>query len=236
MSSGAVARASQVQEVRAFRENVEARREAARAAREADAPKDPADKRRLSEEARERLRAVVVDLFAEGLFHQVGMREIAKRAGVGLATIYKYFGAKEDMVVACLEPDLERLLQSLALASRCEVGAKRRTRAYLVAFVRFHLENPQLAEIVHLNTPAKLWVETEGGLMRDQRAVLAEILRHGVRETSVRSDISVDEIVDLVAGAMRQFILRVIEDGSNEADPDAEGERLFAAVWPMVSA
>ena len=52
------------------------------------------DKRKISPDALERLRTTVIELFAEGLFHQIGMREIASRAGVGLQTIYKYFGNK----------------------------------------------------------------------------------------------------------------------------------------------
>ncbi|MEO1040413.1 MAG: TetR/AcrR family transcriptional regulator [Pseudomonadota bacterium] len=236
MTTGAAARASQVQEVRAFRENVEAKRRSAQAAMADEPTMESADRRRLTDESRERLREVVIDLFAEGLFHEVGMREIAKRAGVGLATIYKYFGAKEDMVVACLEPDMERLLQALALASRCEVGTRRRARAYMIAFVRFHLENPHIADIVHVNTPARLWVETDGGWRTDQLAVYAEILRHGARDGSVRSDVDTDDLVRLTAGAMKEFVLSLLGKGVEDRDPDAEGEHLFTAVWPMVCA
>lgn len=236
MSSGAAARASQVQKVTAFRENVEAKRRSAKAAMSADASVHAADRRRLSEEARERLREVVIGLFAEGLFHEVGMREIAKRAGVGLATIYKYFGAKEDMVVACLQPDMARLLQALALASRCEVGTKRRTQAYVIAYVRFHLDNPHVADIIDINTPARLWQEAEGGWRTDQLAVLAEIVRHGARDGSVRGDVEPGELVALAAGAMKAFVLRLFEADADGRDAEVEGERLFAAIWPMICA
>ncbi len=36
--------------------------------------------------------------------------EIAAEAGVGVATVYKYFNSKQGIVMALLEPDLERML------------------------------------------------------------------------------------------------------------------------------
>ncbi len=55
------------------------------------------DRRKISADALERLRATVVELFASGLFHEVGMREIARTAQVSPKTIYKYFGDKERL-------------------------------------------------------------------------------------------------------------------------------------------
>ena len=36
--------------------------------------------------------------------------EIAARAGVGVATVYKYFNSKQGIVIALLEPDLKNML------------------------------------------------------------------------------------------------------------------------------
>lgn len=46
---------------------------------------------------RDRIMAVARDAFAEGL--DVPMRELARRAGVGPATLYRRFPAKEALVV-----------------------------------------------------------------------------------------------------------------------------------------
>ena len=65
------------------------------------------DKRTLAPEALENLRKTVIELFANGLFHEVGIREIASKAKVSPQTIYKYFGNKDELIFACIEPDLK---------------------------------------------------------------------------------------------------------------------------------
>jgi len=58
-------------------------------------------------------RAVMLDaarrLFERHGYARTTFDEIAAAAGVGVATVYKYFSSKEGIVVALLHPDLERI-------------------------------------------------------------------------------------------------------------------------------
>ena len=67
------------------------------------------DKRLIAPEAIEKLRKTVLALFADNHFHEVGIRDICKQAGVSQKTIYKYFGNKEQLLLACIEQDLQTL-------------------------------------------------------------------------------------------------------------------------------
>lgn len=51
-------------------------------------------------------------LFEKQGYDRTTFEEIAAEAGVGVATVYKYFNSKQGLVVALLEPDLQRILSS----------------------------------------------------------------------------------------------------------------------------
>ena len=51
-------------------------------------------------------------LFEKQGYERTTFEEIATAADVGVATVYKYFNSKQGLVVALLEPDLQRILSS----------------------------------------------------------------------------------------------------------------------------
>ncbi|MBS0374166.1 MAG: TetR/AcrR family transcriptional regulator [Proteobacteria bacterium] len=61
-------------------------------------------------ERRERMLEAASRLFARRGFAQTTFEEIAESAGFGVATVYKYFGSKEGIVVALLEPELAAIM------------------------------------------------------------------------------------------------------------------------------
>ncbi|MBC2716684.1 MAG: helix-turn-helix transcriptional regulator [Desulfobacteraceae bacterium] len=55
-----------------------------------------------------------MELFEEKSFHEIGMRDIAVKAGVSAASIYRYFPSRDDLFVEALFQDIntiEKLLQ-----------------------------------------------------------------------------------------------------------------------------
>ncbi|GAA3926830.1 TetR/AcrR family transcriptional regulator [Actinoplanes auranticolor] len=67
----------------------------------APGPADPAGRRRRADATRsiERLTATAREIFAER-GHDVALDEIARRAGVGNATLYRHFPTRSDLIVA----------------------------------------------------------------------------------------------------------------------------------------
>ncbi|ORA85044.1 TetR family transcriptional regulator [Mycobacterium malmoense] len=59
----------------------------------------------------------VTDLIGEAGADAVQMRDVAQRAGVALATLYKYFSSKEDLLVAALAGWQTRVVQPIAGAA-----------------------------------------------------------------------------------------------------------------------
>ena len=59
--------------------------------------------RRLSEERSDHILGAVLDLLHEVGYDQLRMQDVADRAGVGLATIYRRWPTKQDLVRASME-------------------------------------------------------------------------------------------------------------------------------------
>ena len=112
------------------------------------------DLRELAPEKREALRRVIIELFSKALFHDVGLREICARAGVTPRTVYKHFGAKDDLLLAAIAPDLESLSHAIEAAVEAEGDFEDKALFALRAYSDFYLGNIPVARIVFLNIPA----------------------------------------------------------------------------------
>ncbi|MEQ8405148.1 MAG: TetR/AcrR family transcriptional regulator [Oceanicaulis sp.] len=187
----------------------------------------------------ERVRRSAIARFSAAPFHKVGMRAIARDAGAGMATLYEVAGGKDALLQACLAPDFEARLARVAAASRREVSCRSRLRACIAELIAFELDRPEFARIIRLNTPAQLMrdADADGGLER----VFIEILRRGVREGALRTDIPADALACMVqaltdgalarwaaeAGEADRFIAEVVQ---------ARTDRLFSLLWPAICA
>lgn len=191
------------------------------------------DRRRISPATGERLRKAVIELFASGLFHEVGIRDIASRAGVGLQTIYKYFGSKEELIFRCCQPELDRLSDEIErIDADAAPDAGDRLVAFVDTFVGFYCRHREIAEIVYMNVPLRTLVANPEFAQRRQLATLAKILRDGQEQGLIRRDVEPDLLVDLLAGAAGRYFVRLLTQRA-PLDPEAEPARVRALLAPL---
>jgi AcrR family transcriptional regulator len=169
-----------------------------RADRAAPSPRRPGRPR--SEQADQAILSAALDLFAESGPDALCIEQVAAKAGVGKATIYRRWPGKEDMLVDALgslgthlpEPqgrsvrvDLVALLNAI-----CKEAADPR-RSRLFALLQGEgLRYPRLM--------AK-YVET---VVRPQRDVVRSILRRGVATGELRENTDIDAATFLLNGAV----------------------------------
>jgi AcrR family transcriptional regulator len=128
-------------------------------------------------------------LVAERGLVSVTMTEVARRTGIGRATLYKYFSDVESILIAWHERQVGRHLERL-IAVRDEAGdASRRVRAVLETYALLASQTPHtdLATVLHRGEHA----------LRAQlkvRHVITDVLADGVRAGVVRDDIPVAEL------------------------------------------
>lgn len=110
-------------------------------------------------EAQKKIVEAAVSAFAEQGFHGTATREIARRAGVAEATIFKYFPSKRDLLLGVLGPALEQFVGTELARSMDPIFSAtypsfeaflRALLAERVAFVRAH---PQLVRILAQELP-----------------------------------------------------------------------------------
>lgn len=133
---------------------------------------------------RQRILDAAREVFAQrGLDAEV--REIAKRAGVGIGTVYRHFGSREGLLTALKvqsKEDLRRRLQSALETHEPATALRAIIRAGADACEQFGA----LAEAVLSGKLDKL-----GGGRGEFMELLTKLLRLGIQEGTFRSDLDV---------------------------------------------
>lgn len=170
-------------------------------------PRDPLADGRI-------LRATSELILERGL-DQMTVDDVAARAGVGKATVYRRWARKEDLAMAAMEelfshtlpvPDTGDVRGDLAAAHAMLHGflATEHGAAYL---------RTSIAESVRETRLSQLYRRVHASV----EALLAEVLRRGVRSGELRADLDVVASVHLLGGAV---VIPVITGTPEYADVD----------------
>ena len=100
-----------------------------------------------------------VDLATNGGFEAVRMRDVAAQSGCALATLYRYFPAKDDLLLAALTREARALERRMRRRAPGGQTALERVTDHFAAATRALFRKPMLArEIVRAATSdATLW-------------------------------------------------------------------------------
>lgn len=192
------------------------------------------DLRALTAEKREALRLVIIDLFSQALFHDVGLREICARAGVTPRTVYRHFGAKDDLLLAAITPDLERLSDSVEKAIEINGNFEDRGLAAIRAYTSFYLGNIPVARIVFLNIPAAYFVAAPRFVQERQLGALHNLFEEGRKAGVVRNDAPVEDQVEACAAIAMRAMHRVLMTEESAIDPETVTRRIWRMARPML--
>ncbi|MEV5752815.1 helix-turn-helix domain-containing protein [Actinoallomurus sp. NPDC052308] len=162
-------------------------------------PAVPGSDRGLRADARrnrERVLQIAQRLFAtEGL--GVSLDEIARRAGVGPGTVHRHFPTKEALYLAVATDQLERLVaEAEALAATDDPAA------LFTLLSRMMANGAENAAVKSALTAAEFDLRTAApGVAADLTRHVADLLGRAHAAGAVRDDVTVDEVMALVAGA-----------------------------------
>jgi AcrR family transcriptional regulator len=172
------------------------------------------------------------------------MEAIAARAGVGKATLYKWWPSRGAVA---LEGFMLRAADSWTLPE--DVSAQEGLRVLAVAAVRLFTRTPAGPLMRALAADAQSDPEIAQALreqwMSPRRAVAAEVLRQGMASGELRADLDVEATLDLVfapvyyrllfshepldesfaEACVAQVMTGVAAPGNNPASPHAHTER-----------
>lgn len=119
----------------------------------------------------------------------VTMSAIAQSAGIGRATLYKYFPDVESILMAWHERQIESHLAELALVRDRTEGAWQQLEAVLHAYAFLSRHGHSDAEAVRLHQGRHT-----GDARASLQAFIAELVRRGAADGAFRQDVAPDEL------------------------------------------
>jgi len=193
-------------------------------------------KERQTELTRERILAVARELIATNGLFDTQMTDVAERANVSRTTLYRYFADKLDLALAELSRVTAEMLdrERLACTISRHSGIDRITE-----FIRSSWMSPEYAAHARYlaefdayfsgnRVPPDFVAKVAAAITRTHYPFLAELLREGMTDGSVRQDIdphlTAVTMVNAIRGLQQRLLLR--SSVLVELEP-GEGDRMM---------
>ena len=157
----------------------------------------PAALRADARRNREHLIATAAEVFASG--RAISLDAIAKRAGVGNATLYRHFPTREDLVEEVYRDQIRplRLDARNLLSTRAPAEA---LHAWMVRFAQWARERRGISEaLVAMSATGRFGT---GPVCDEVQQILQTLLDAGADAGELRGDIDPVDVAGLLAGAL----------------------------------
>ncbi|MGH2451603.1 MAG: TetR/AcrR family transcriptional regulator [Candidatus Limnocylindria bacterium] len=151
-------------------------------------------------EVRDAILDTTAALVAEHGLRSVTMSQIAEEAGVGRATLYKYFSGVEAILLAWHERQITGHLEYLAAVRDEADDAFGRLEAVLEAFALISHESHG-----HRDTELAAFLHRDERVARAQeqlRAMIRDLLTEGAEAGGIREDVAPDELASYCLHAL----------------------------------
>lgn len=164
-------------------------------------------------EKRQRIRAAVRELFSRHGYETATLRQIAKRAHVGLGTLFNYAQDKRDLVFLIFNEELAAVTDEALRAAHPKADLLEQLMGVCRPHYRFFARNPALSRILLKDMTfysegkqAAEFLQIRGRLL----AGIEEIVRTAQQHRRIRSDETPKRIANsfffVFAGALRWWI------------------------------
>ena len=178
------------------------------------------------QERQELILQAAEQVFTEKGYYDISLDEIARRVGIGTATIYSHFSSKEDLMVAAI---FERALKKVALHVQEIAAQPQNAREKLTQLFQFLISDEFFLRRAQLfyslgNSPEaqKALNERQGSISENARIfsdTLAAVLEQGKTSGEFRQDITtatmLKAFISLVrAQSVKDLLAGNYEDGS----------------------
>jgi AcrR family transcriptional regulator len=120
----------------------------------------------------------------------LGMQDVARRAGVGIGTVYRHFPSRNALIEAIAHPTFERGLQ-LARSVKQEVAEEDRFAAFVRGIARVLADHGVQGHCAW-DAPAAAPVRAE------LRTLIGEFVESGTRTRTLRRDLTVEDAFALL--------------------------------------
>lgn len=178
----------------------------------------------------ERLGETILEVFSQSDFHAVGIRDIAKKAGVSFATIYKHYGNKEHLVFAFVDIWMGRLTDRIIDHLQGMADLKEKLRKIFWLQLEYYERHSDFAKIIFLTLPMKTWMSDESFEQRRMFNLLMDVLRQGQDEGILNSTVDTRVLLDFMLGFVQRSFIMWVQRGQKESLA-GQTDIMFDMVW-----
>lgn len=168
------------------------------------------------------------NLFVARGYERTTVDEIAETAGVSKATLFNYFAAKSALLVELAAEVDERFQRLIDYERKRDCSTQERLTGFFAVSAQLILQTEEFTRT--------LLLEASSGFLRPAEQPerlskllhsLEELLREGVTHGDVRTDHSIELIVQMVAGAYNQVLLSWLADAQYPLQDQLKRAALF---------
>jgi TetR/AcrR family transcriptional regulator, fatty acid metabolism regulator protein len=195
-------------------------------------------------------------VFGEKGYYNATISEIARAAGVSEATIYEYFGSKEDLLFAIPDEITRDAVEMLDQMSSYIKGAENKLRAIAHGYFNLYKDNPDYSSLVLLDLKHnRKFMDADGyKTVRQAAAFILETIKEGMESGEFKADIDPYLVRSMILGTIEHVffswhlkgrkeelanfsdpMLDVIFDGIKRQGPKAYQININLAETPVVS-
>ena len=148
-------------------------------------------------------------IFAEKGFQNATITEISKEAGVSEATIYEYFGTKEDLLFAIPEKISNETFEKSTKVIPYIKGVEGKIRAILLFYVQLYQSNPHYSALVLLQLMSnKRFRQTPAhAAIRRSSHGLLDCIKEGIEDGTFKKDSNPYLIRSMLMGAIEHLFI-----------------------------
>jgi TetR/AcrR family transcriptional regulator, fatty acid metabolism regulator protein len=158
---------------------------------------------------KDRIMDAALRIFAEKGFQNSTITEISKKAGVSEATIYEYFGTKEDLLFAIPEKITNETFEASSKVIPYIKGVEGKIRAILLFYIQLYQSNPNYSALVLLQLmPNKRFRTTPAHeAIRRSSHVLLDCIKEGIADGTFKKDSDPYLIRSMLLGAIEHMFI-----------------------------
>ncbi len=159
---------------------------------------------------KDRIMEAALHIFAEKGFQNATITEISKEAGVSEATIYEYFGTKEDLLFAIPEKISNQTYDESSKILPYIKGVEGKMRAILLSYFKLYQSNPHYSALVLLQLMSnKRFRETPAhAAIRRSAHRLLDCIREGIADRTFKKDADAYLIRSMLMGTIEHLFIQ----------------------------
>ena len=170
---------------------------------------------------KDRIMEAALRIFAEKGFQNATITEISKEAGVSEATVYEYFGTKEDLLFAIPEKITNETLEESSRVIPYIKGVEEKIRAILLFYVQLYQSNPNYSALVLLQLMSnKRFRETPAhAAIRKSSHALLDCIKAGIEDGTFKKDSNPYLIRSMLMGTIEHLFIHWHMQGMPKRKP-----------------